>query len=293
VSPPLSIDLADVRDRFAKACAPLRADLHRFCTRMSGDPCDGEDILQDTLAAAFYRYAELHDTAAFRSWIFRIAHNRCIDFLRARRRFEDLDGDLPVESPPLADVIADRRLAERALARIVGDLPPRERACIILKDLLDHSLEDIAAITGTSIGAVKAALHRGRTRVAAAGEPGPPRRMPAESRPLVERYLAAFNLRDWDAVRALLAEDARLEVVTVSEGPLRDACYFVNYARIREPWRLALAFVDGDEQIVHFRERDGAARPLAIVQLSIEGGAITQIRDFVHLEDLLAGCDVA
>src|SRR3954447_21091322 len=81
VNASLPDDVAAARKRFEEACTPLRADLHRFCTRMTGDPCDGEDVLQDALAAAFYRFPELRDGAAFRSWMFRIAHNRCIDFL--------------------------------------------------------------------------------------------------------------------------------------------------------------------------------------------------------------------
>jgi RNA polymerase sigma-70 factor (ECF subfamily) len=265
---------------------------------MTGDPCDGEDVLQDALATAFYRLGELRDDASFRSWVFRIAHNRCIDFLRARRRTEALeDGDVLDDAaaaapgvPDVSDALDDRRRVGSALARLVADLPPRERACVILKDILEHSLDDIAAITGTSLGAVKAALHRGRAKLARSGTP-PPRRMTAGDRDLVERYLAAFNRRDWDGVLAVLASDASLEVVTISDGPIRDSCYLHNYRKLPQ-WKLALALVDGVECIVHFRWRDGAWLPLAVVQLAIEHGAVTRIRDFVHVEYLLADSDV-
>jgi RNA polymerase sigma-70 factor (ECF subfamily) len=296
VSPPdLAQAVAAARRRFEERSAALRPDLHRFCTRMTGDPCDGEDVLQDALATAFYRLGELRDDASFRSWVFRIAHNRCIDFLRARRRDAVLDDVVDDEAtagagPGIPDELDDRRRVEGALARIVADLPPRERACVILKDVLDHSLDDIAAITSTSLGAVKAALHRGRAKLARTGPP-PPRRLTAGDRALVERYLAAFNRRDWDGVLAILASDARLEVVTVREGAIRDSSYFTNYSKL-PPWKLALAFVDGVEQIVHFRWRDGGWVPLSVVQLAIAHGAVTRIRDFVHVEYLLADSDV-
>jgi RNA polymerase sigma-70 factor (ECF subfamily) len=287
----LANEIAAARRRFDEACAPLRAELHRFCTRMLGDPCDGEDVLQDALAAAFYRLDELRDGAAFRAWLFRIAHNRCIDALRARRPTELLDDEL-ADDRPLEAALADRRRVERALASMVVELAPRERACILLKDVLDYSLEDTAEITGVTVGAVKAALHRGRGKLERADAARAPRRLPDAQRTLVERYLSAFNGRDWDGVLALLADDAQLEIVTVAEGPIRDACYFINYGRLPERWQLALALVDGREQIVHFRWRDGAWVPLAIVQLAITGGRVARIRDFVHVEGLLAACEV-
>jgi RNA polymerase sigma-70 factor (ECF subfamily) len=292
VAPTLADDITAARRRFDDACQPLRTELHRFCTRMLGDPCDGEDVLQDALAAAFYRLDELREGAAFRAWLFRIAHNRCIDALRARRPTELLDDDL-ADDQPIEAALADRRRVERALASMVVELAPRERACVLLKDVLDYSLDETAEISGISVGAVKAALHRGRGKLERADAAHAPRRLPAEQRALVERYLAAFNRRDWDGVLALLADDAQLEIVTIAEGPIRDACYFINYGQLAERWQLALALVDGREQIVHFRWRDGAWRPLAIVQLAIEDGRIHQIRDFLHVEELLTACDVS
>jgi RNA polymerase sigma-70 factor (ECF subfamily) len=128
----LTQELAEARRRFDEACDRLRPDLHRFCTRMTGGPCDGEDVLQDTLALAFYRLAELRATTSLRSWLFRIAHNKCVDFLRARRRVEPFDEESDAEEDrPMDEKLEDKRRAERALSNIVTELPPKERACKI------------------------------------------------------------------------------------------------------------------------------------------------------------------
>jgi RNA polymerase sigma-70 factor, ECF subfamily len=291
----LSHEVAAARRRFDEACDRLRPDLHRFCTRMTGSPCDGEDVLQDALVLAFYRLSELRDPGSLRAWLFRIAHNRCIDFLRGRRRFDAFEeGDHPHEQRAMADRLDHAQRAGQLLSNIVTELPPRERACVVLKDVLECSLEETAEITGASVGAVKAALHRGRDKLGRA-ERGPGRTVALEprQRALVERYLAAFNRRDWDGVMLLLSSDARLEVVHRSEGPLRDACYFVNYGRLAWEWKLALASVDGVESIVHFRKIDGAWVAHSVVQLGIERDLITVVRDYIHVDYLLHACSVA
>ena len=285
---PIRQEITDARQRFDEACARLRPDLHRFCTRMTGDPCDGEDIVHDTLVLAFYRLAELRDPAALRSWLFRIAHNKCIDRLRARRRLDVLPDDTPDQEHPMDERLDRKQRTERVLANIVTELPPRERACVVLRDVLDHSLEDTAEIVGATVGAVKAALHRGRDKLerAAHAPPRPRRALPARHRDLIQRYLAAFNRRDWDAVRSLLSADARLEVVHRSEGPFGNT-YFTNYGGLAWPWKLALARVDGTESVVHFRQVDGTWRPHAIIQLAIDDDQITLVRDYVHIDYLL------
>jgi RNA polymerase sigma-70 factor (ECF subfamily) len=289
-------ELADARRRFDEVCDRLRPELHRFCTRMTGSPCDGEDVLQDALVLAFYRFSELRDGGSLRAWLFRIAHNKCIDFLRGQKHFEALDAHDVEEEAAMDDTLDHKQRVARTLTTIVTALPPRERACILLKDVLDWSLEETATITGASVGAVKAALHRGRAKLeqAAGDDPPPPRSaaLAPQHRALVDRYLAAFNQRDWNAVFALLSDEARLEVVHRAEGPFRDASYFTNYGSLPWRWKLARVRVDGVEAIVHFRERDGAWRPHSIVQLTVAGDAITLVRDYVHVDYLLADCIV-
>ena len=160
---------------------------------------------------------------------------------------------------------------------------------MVLKDVLDWSLEETAEITGSSVGAVKAALHRGRAKLEAAANTEPePRRLEPRHRALVERYIAAFNRQDWPGVQALVADEARLEVVHRSEGPLKDASYFVNYGRLRWRWKLELTQVDGVEAIVHFREIDGVWQPHSMLQLGLKNDQIVLVRDYVHVDYLLA-----
>jgi RNA polymerase sigma-70 factor, ECF subfamily len=287
VNDSISQEITDARRRFDEACERLRPDLHRFCTRMTGNPCDGEDIVHDTLVLAFYRLAELRDSTSMRAWLFRIAHNRCIDLLRTRRRLDILGDDTPDQEHPMDERLDRQRRTERVLANIVIELPPRERACVVLRDVLDCSLEDTAEIVGSTVGAVKAALHRGRDKLERAELiPARRRSLPARHRDLIERYLTAFNQRDWDAVRSLLSDEAHLEVVHRSEGPFGPT-YFTNYGRLAWPWKLALAHVDGIESIVHFREVDGTWLPHAVIQLAIDDDKIAVIRDYVHVDYLL------
>ena len=286
--------MLEARRRFDAACLALRPDLHRFCTRMTGDPCEGEDVLQESLALAFYRLPELRDGGSLRSWVFRIAHNKCIDVLRARRRFEAFDEE--TEHDPEAameEALEQKRRAERAIARIADELPPKERAAVVLKDVLECSLEETAEITESNVGAVKAALGRARAKLAAAEASPRMRTLPLEPRrrAVIERYLAAFNQRDWVSLRALLSDDARLEVVHHSEGPFGDR-YFVNYSRLTWNWKLAIAWVDGVEAVVHFREADGAWLPHAVVQLGIDGDRVALVRDYVHVDYLLEASEV-
>lgn len=286
-------DVAQVRQRFEEACDLVRPDLHRFCARMTGNPCDGEDVLQEALIVAFYRFPELRDPRAFRAWIFRIVHNKCIDFLRRRRPVDSLaEEDELDRGRPLHDVLDDGRRIERALATLIVDVAPRERACIVLKDILDWSLEETAEVTGATVGAVKAALHRGRSKLEEAEAAGRYRASVLEphARALLARYVSAFNRRDWDAVLALLADDTQLHVVHRSEGLLRDTGYFENYSRLAWRWKLSLASVDGVESIVLFRDAGGTWVAHSIVQLHLRGDRIAAIRDYFHVDYLLRHC---
>jgi RNA polymerase sigma-70 factor (ECF subfamily) len=140
---------------------------------------------------------------------------------------------------------------DRAVERLVVNLPPKKRACVLLKDVFEYSLEEIAPLVDSSVGGVKAALNRGRGKLAALHDS--PKAEPTASREALEllrRYVDLFNQRDWDGVRELTSADARLRVADCFAGRLVDSPYFVEYERPMIPWRMALGDVDGETVVI-------------------------------------------
>src|SRR3981189_762321 len=150
---------------FLETITHLRPSLHRYCSRMVGSILDGEDVVQDALFQAYRKLDTFDDNRALTPWLFRIAHNRCIDFLRRREVRQEAeavsmqpDSVTPVD--PLCPVL------NQAVEHLVLALPPKERACVLLKDVFDYSLEEIAELVDSTVGGVKAALNRGRSKLA-------------------------------------------------------------------------------------------------------------------------------
>lgn len=278
----------DAHDALASALTELRPRLHRYCSAMLRSAIDGEDVVQDTLAHALAHADALRDRSRLAGWALRIAHNRCIDVLR-RRRHPQLAID--ESEAPIHDDGADERLdLSPALAALVTRLPPRERACVLLKDVLDHSLVEIATIVGSNVGAVKAALHRGRAKLAAGADEAIPPGTPAVAA-IVSAYAARFTARDWDGVRALLASDVRVEVVDAAVGhgsAFLEATYVRNFERLPVRWRLRPAIVDDEVVILQEREHGASWRPHGVIRLAITGDRIAEIRDYGHVRYLLA-----
>jgi RNA polymerase sigma-70 factor (ECF subfamily) len=280
------------RDSFLALVHDLRPELHRYCARMTGSVIDGEDVVQDTLARAYFALPELEVLPPLRAWLFRIAHNRALDFLRRydRRKSEAATAveEVPDDGIPPDDRLAREEAVRAAISRFT-ELVPLQRSCIILKDVLGHSAEEIASLLDLSVPAVRAALHRGRTRLGElsneleAGE-----RLPDRVSPTVARYAALFNARDWDGVRAMLAEEVRLDVVSRMQRSGRRGVekYFTNYGNTHG-WRVAPMWLEGREVLgLYRREQDD--RPHHVIILDTDGGHITAIRDYGHIEYLLA-----
>ena len=271
------------RRRFLELVADVRPELHRYCARMTGSVADGEDIVQDTLARAYYLLPEMDEVPAFRPWLFRIAHNRALDHLRSygARMGEPLEAvqDSTVDpAPDPGDDIAREQAVQAAVSRFV-ELAPAQRSCVILKDVLGHSLDEIGALLELSLPAVKAALHRGRVRLRELKVTPPT--APPQTSPAVARYVALFNARDWDGVRAMLAEDVQLDLVSRAQRAGRAVGnYLTNYDRLHD-WRLAPAWLEGREVIAVFRAPD--ARPGYFIELRFDGDKIRSIRDFRYV----------
>jgi RNA polymerase sigma factor (sigma-70 family) len=285
--------LEEGRAQFLTLVRDIRPELHRYCARMTGSVADGEDVVQDTLAKAYYELSELKEMPAMKAWLFRIAHNRALDLLRRyeHRTAEPVEeamdvADDPTQEPESAVLAKDA--VKLAMARFL-ELPPAQRSCVILKDVLDHSLEEIAALLALTVPAVKAALHRGRQRLAALADI-PPAVPPALS-PAVARYADLFNARDWDGARALLSEDVRLDVVSGWKvaGKARVGNYFTNYERL-QGLRFAPGWLEGREGIAVFAK--DATRPRYFIALSVQTGSVRAIRDYHHVPYLLDEVDV-
>ena len=283
---PLLVAQHEGRRRFLELVADLRPELHRYCARMTGSIADGEDIVQDTLARAYYLLPEMNELPAFRPWLFRIAHNRALDYLRRyeTRMGEPLDAsqDNAIDpAPDPGDVIAHDQAVQAAVSRFI-ELAPAQRSCVILKDVLGHSLEQIGALLELSLPAVKAALHRGRVRLRELAKVPPAAPQPRQTSPAVARYVALFNARDWEGVRAMLAEDVQLDLVSRAQRVGRAVGdYMSNYER-HSGWRLAPAWLEGREVIGVFRALE-EARPGYFIELTVESGKVRFIRDFRYV----------
>src|SRR5262245_32414106 len=221
---------------------------------MTGSVIDGEDVLQEALAKAVKAFTGEGNITQPQAWLFRIAHNEAMDFLRRRSRQnalradEDLDMSDPAPTP-------EEHLAAASSLKIFARLPVAQRGAVILKDVLGYSIEEVGGIIGATVPAVKAALHRGRARLRElADEPDnlPAPALTAAERSRLAAYADRFNARDFDAVRDMLAEDVRLELVSRTRmrgGEVRN--YFGNYAAV-DDWRLVPGLVDGQPALLVF-----------------------------------------
>jgi RNA polymerase sigma-70 factor (ECF subfamily) len=279
----------DARYRaFLETITTLRPALHRYCARMTGSVLDGEDVVQEALFQAYRKLDTYDGTRPLKPWLFQIAHNRCIDFLRRREvRQQAETAALEPDSVEPAEPVGPG--LDRAVEHLVLALPPKERACVLLKDVFDYSLEEIAELVGSTVGGVKAALNRGRSKLASLPQPQPATQPAAPARAanpelsqLLHLYVERFNRRDWDGLRELISADAHLRVADRFIGPMARAPYYGVYAQWKTPLRLAVGEVDGVPAII-FHEWDGSRwMPISLLRVEVAHDRIARIADYVH-----------
>jgi RNA polymerase sigma-70 factor (ECF subfamily) len=289
VAPPA--DLAAAREQFLALIDAVRPDLHRYGSRLVGSAIDGEDVVQETLAKAFYALSQLSEIPPLRPWLFRIAHNTAIDFLRRyeRRHAVPLPED---EHMPSDDFPRDPEVLRAAMATFMT-LPLSQRSAVILKDVLDESLEDIAQHLDTSVAAVKSLLVRGRQALKAhAADTQTQAPASPEHRALVRRYVELFNQRDWVGVQALLIEECRLDLVSKSQRKGKSVgMYFGRYAQ-EQDLVFRTGTCEGRSAIGVFRVTDAAPEALAyVILVESENGRVSLIRDFRYVPYLARELD--
>lgn len=268
---------------FLETIGQLRPQLHRYCSRMTGSILDGEDVVQDALFRAYRSLDTYDDSRPLAPWLFRIAHNQCIDFLRSRG--VRMDAETAAAAP---DFVAPHDVSGAgvgtAIEHLVLNLPPKERACVLLKDVFDYSLDEIADLVDSTVGGVKAALNRGRSKLTSIKErAAAPRESTPESKEILRLYVERFNRQDWDGLRELISADARLLVADRYAGSFADGGYLGVYSRMAVTWRLALGEVDGEPAVVLLHLRDGAWEIAGVVRIELGAdGRIHRIADYQH-----------
>jgi len=279
--------MVEARDQFMELVDEIRPELHRYCARMTGSIFDGEDVVQEALAKAYFALGQMVQAPNLKPWLFRIAHNTAMDFIkRYERQHVEPVADVPDRAEGEESGV-DPELVEAALT-VFAELPPTQRSAAILKDVLGQSLEETAQTMGTTAGAVKAALSRARANIARTprahfAEPAQP--VAGETLMTLRRYADLFNDHNWDGLRELLGAESRLEVVSRVQHPRAvDAGYYDRYAAYTktEDLRAEAGFVDGVPVIAIFSP-PSSRDPAYFVLLEVSAGRISLIRDFRYI----------
>jgi RNA polymerase sigma-70 factor, ECF subfamily len=284
--------------RFLERCEPLRPELYRYCRYLARSPWEADDLVQDTLARAFVAMGCLHQPIDNpRAWLFRVASNLWLNRVRGAR---ELLGEVPAESesPPGA---VDPRETREAAATLFA-LAPQERAALVLKEVFDLSLQEIAEALSTSVGAVKAALHRGRGKLV---EPDA-QHVAAPAPAVLEAFCQAFNARDLDRVTALLLDSAVLEfpglsleygAETARRGSLAGVLFGEPSSAIApehragllaRPPRLELRVHRGEPLLLGWFAHDDGEAVRAISRVVLEAERIAHLKTYLHSSDVLA-----
>ena len=295
-----------------------RRELTGYCYRMLGSAFDAEDAVQETLVRAWRGLSNFEGRSALRSWLYRIATNVCLDQLSGRQRRAlpmDLSGSpwQPVESSLAArrpgtawiEPVLDRQVlaedddpAERAVAKesvrlafvaALQHLPPRQRAVLILREVLRWRADEVAQLLETTVASVNSALQRARATLAAAGGAPAPRPLDADDRDLLARYVDAFERYDIDAFVRLLHEDATQHMPPF-EMWLRGASDIGAWmlgpgAGCRDSVLIPVS-ANGTPAFAQYKPSEGGGRePWAVHVLELEGGRIAHISSFLDLDN--------
>jgi RNA polymerase sigma-70 factor (ECF subfamily) len=271
----------------------LRPALHRYAARMVGSVLDGEDVVQEAIASAIGALDRAPPEGDVAPWLFRITHNAAIDFLRKRERVGAARDVMDEDMVSHADDAAIR-VATRAAMFVFMRLPPSQRGAVILKDVLGYSNDEVAVILGTTIAASKAALHRGRAQLRRHADAAPEVSEPKpDELARLQTYVDHFNERDFDAIRGMLADDVRFDLVARLQGDRSTLeTYFTRYTEM-SAWRLSIGLVDGRLAAVVTDPFGPQARAFNVIVIDWTGDRIMRLRDFHHAPYALDGAEIS
>ncbi|MFB7449833.1 sigma-70 family RNA polymerase sigma factor [Streptomyces sp. NPDC056194] len=278
------------RREFLAALELLRGELFRYCRRLTGSVWDAEDLAQETLARALTRAAQSHRPVERpMAWLVRIATNAYLDQVRR-------PAPLLVEpSERAAPALADPAEVRDALGEMATLLAPQERAAVVLKDVFDLSLKEIAAMLRTTEGAVKAALHRGRGRLTESDRAAALARRTAPDRDTLDALAAAFTAYDLDGLARLFVEDAVSDVIGMAHEVGRDqiAAGSLHHTLVLESsvrWRAEVRELDDEPLVLMWATPVDGSGPEAVedvLRVETADGEITRLRWYYFCPDVL------
>jgi RNA polymerase sigma-70 factor (ECF subfamily) len=295
-----------------------RRELTGFCYRMLGSAFDADDAVQETMVRAWRGLADFEGRSALRSWLYRIATNVCLDQLSGRQRralpmdlsgspWQPVEASLAARKPTTAWVepVLDRQVvaedadpADQAVQResirlafvaALQHLPPRQRAVLLLREVLRWKADEVAQLLDTTVASVNSALQRARATLAAVGGETDPAPLDDDERELLDRYVDAFERYDIDAFVALLHEDATQHMPPF-EMWLRGAADIGTWmlgpgSRCRGS-RILPTRANGAPAFAQYRPVPGGGHaPWALHVLEVREGRIAHISSFLDLDN--------
>ncbi len=276
--------------RYVDTIAPIRPRLHRYCLKLTGSIFDAEDLLQETLLKGFgaigtgiYHREGVPDSKAY---LCRIATNSWIDTQRKRIRAEK--AMVEAQRNQVAQPVSP--LTPSAAAALFDHAAPQERAAVVLKDVFDFSLEEIAGLLATSVGAVKSALHRGRDKLLSARSFTPAPRHGLASIELIDRFMAAFAARDIAAVTDTLLETVTWEVQGVGWEVGRKGDWItINIANQDiEGVRSERRELEGEPVVAGIYKTGGKEYLVSLIRFEEAEGKVARIINYAFCPDTLA-----
>jgi RNA polymerase sigma-70 factor, ECF subfamily len=301
-----------IEPEFVRTTERYRRELLVHCYRMLGSVDDAEDVVQETYIRAWRSYSRFEGRSSVRTWLYQIATNATLTALEHHSRrvlpsglgapsddpatdavpagpgvrwLEPIPDELIApESDDPAAIVAGRVSLRLALIAGLQRLPARQRAVLILRDVLSFRAHEVAAMLGTSTAAVKSALQRARAGLEDVGageltEPGEPR-----ARSLLEQYMAAFERSDMSLLERVLRDDAALEMAgstTWFAGKRTCVPYIRRFLRAPGDWRMVPTLANGQPAALAYeRDQGGVYAPFAVAVLTVSAAGIGRITLF-------------